>query len=170
MNTEATRAKKIVNAIEICTFLARQQNKGCITTAALSSRFGLAVSYVEKIIKPLKEHNILSAIKGPGGGYLIPGDLSRISMWDIASVFESTFGDADEEGAGGAGGPASYELGLEQVIQDTLSSFALSDFADVAADGVKSYAQVTGRFKFKPLAAPFVPKAPNSVFQLSRGF
>jgi hypothetical protein len=27
-----------------------------------------------------------------------------------------------------------------------------------------------GRFKFKPLPAPFIPKAPNSVFQLHMSF
>ena len=170
MKNEATKAKQIVRAIEICTFLARQQKMGCITTAALSSHFGFTVSCVEQIIKPLKERQILSAIKGPGGGYRVPGELSGISMWDIASAFGFEFSQADVEGGGRSGGPASYELGLQQVIQDTLSSFNLSDFLDVAAEGVNSDAQLTGRFKFKPLAVPFVPKAPNSVFQLSSGF
>ena len=168
MKNETTKAKHVVRAIEICTFLAQHQNKGCITTAALSSHFGFTVSCVEKIIKPLKENQILSAIKGPGGGYVVAGDLSLISMWDIASVFEPMISEAEDEGGGRSGGLASYELGLEQVIQDTLSSVTLLDFVDVASDAVKSHARVTSRFKFKPLAAPFVPKAPNSVFQLAR--
>jgi hypothetical protein len=60
----------------------------------------------------------------------------------------------------------SYELGLETVVMSTLKSYTLSDFADFSSSEVKSYADVIGRFKFKPLPAPFMPKAPNSVFQL----
>ena len=160
-------SKKTINAIELCTLLARHQNKGCTTTSELSSALGLTASYLEKIIKPLKEHQIVSAVKGPGGGYLIRGDLSLVSMWDIASVFEQTFNDADKLKALSAGSPAVYELGLEQIVKDSLSSSALSDFVDLSADTGKSRAQEMGRFKFKPLAVPFMPKAPNSVFQLS---
>jgi hypothetical protein len=65
---------------------------------------------------------------------------------------------------------ASYELGLEHIVQDTLSNFTLSDFVDYTSVEVKSYVQEFGRFKFKPLPTPFMPKAPNSVFQLHMSF
>jgi hypothetical protein len=48
-----------------------------------------------------------------------------------------------------------------------LKSFTLADFADFCASDASAYAEVVGRFKFKPLPVPFMPKAPNSVFQLS---
>jgi hypothetical protein len=61
---------------------------------------------------------------------------------------------------------ADYEWGLEQVIIDTLSQQALSDFVTPHALLAPIEAPVVNRFKFKPLTAPLVPKAPNSVFQL----
>lgn len=160
-------SKKTINAIELCTLLARQQNKGCTTTSQLAATLGLTASYLEKIIKPLKEHDLVSAVKGPGGGYLVRGDLSLISMWDVASVFERTFSETEKGADEAPDAPAAYELGLEQIVKDALSGFTLADFVDLSSGPGESCAQAMGRFKFKPLAAPFMPKAPNSVFQLS---
>jgi len=171
-------SKKTINAIEVCVFLASQRSLGYVTTTELSPRLGLSISYLENILKPLKENNIVTAMKGPGGGYMIRGDVSLLSVWDIAAVFECTFIEAplsneSESEAGVEAEPvtlASYELGLEQIVKDTLSNFTLADFVDYALVEVKSYAKEMGRFKFKPLPAPFIPKAPNSVFQLHMSF
>jgi DNA-binding IscR family transcriptional regulator len=114
-------------------------------------------------------------MKGPGGGYMILGDTSLISIWDIASVFERTFDAARPAEASllaelleDKAEPASFELGLEQIVKTTLSNFTLADFVDESRDEeARSFVQTMGRFKFKPMAAPLMPKAPNSVFQLS---
>lgn len=159
-------SKKTINAIEVCVMLAGQRNAGYLTTTALSPRLGLSVSHLENILKPLKDHHIVTSMKGPGGGYKIDGDLSLISIWDIAAVFEQTLADAEEVDAS----CQPYELGLEQVVKQTLCSFSLSDFADFTSAEIQSFGQEIGRFKFKPLAAPFMPKAPNSVFQLHMSF
>jgi Rrf2 family protein len=163
-------SKKTVNAIEVCVFLASQQNAGYVTTTELSPRLDLSISYLENILKPLKEHEIVNSMKGPGGGYMIRGDVSLVSIWDIAVVFERTFHDAVLSDGTEPVELASYELGLEQIVKDTLSNFTLADFVDVSSVDVKSYVQEMGRFKFKPLPTPFVPKAPNSVFQLHMSF
>ena len=163
-------SKKTINAIEVCVFLAGQRHAGYVTTTELSPRLDLSISYLENILKPLKAHNIVSAMKGPGGGYMILGDTSLISIWDIASVFESTLqtapsGDTVERSQL----PASYEIDLQRIVKDTLSHATLADFVDEMRDEeARSFVQTMGRFKFKPLVAPLVPKAPNSVFQLSQ--
>lgn len=59
-----------------------------------------------------------------------------------------------------------YEWGLERVIIDTLSQSTLSDCVTTEALQPLVETPVVNRFKFKPLEAPLVPKAPNSVFQL----
>ncbi len=159
-------SKKTINAIELCVFLAGQRHAGYVTATELSPRLGLSISYLENLLKPLKAHHIVSAMKGPGGGYMILGDISLISIWDIASVFENTLDTADvlED----KGQPASFELDLEQVVKSTLSNFTLADFVDESRDeAALSFVQTMGRFKFKPMPAPLMPKAPNSVFQLS---
>ena len=162
-------SKKTINAIELCVFLAGQRHAGYVTTTELSPRLNLSISYLENLLKPLKAHNIVSAMKGPGGGYMILGDTSLISIWDIASVFESTLvSDASDEAVEQLMPPANYEIDLQRIVKDTLSHATLADFVDESRDEeARSFVQTLGQFKFKPLAAPLMPKAPNSVFQLS---
>jgi Rrf2 family protein len=162
-------SKRTINAIEVCVFLAGQRHAGYVTTTELSPRLDLSISYLENILKPLKAHNIVTTMKGPGGGYMILGDTSLISIWDIASVFESTL-DVDplHDSAEVHASPASYEIGLQKIVKDALSNATLADFVDESRDeDARSFVQTLGRFKFKPLVAPLMPKAPNSVFQLS---
>ena len=162
-------SKKTINAIELCVFLAGQRHAGYVTTTALSPRLNLSISYLENLLKPLKAHNIVSAMKGPGGGYMILGDTSLISIWDIASVFETTLvSDASDDAVEQLMPPANYEIDLQRIVKDTLSHATLADFVDDSRDEeARSFVQTLGQFKFKPLAAPLMPKAPNSVFQLS---
>jgi Rrf2 family protein len=157
-------SKKTTKAIELCVLLAGQRSAGYLTTRDLSPRLGLSISYLENILKQLKDHHIVLSMKGPGGGYMIQGDVSLISVWDVACLFETTL--AQAASAKEASAHESYELELEQVVVNTLKSFTLSDFADFSSSDLASYADAIGRFKFKPLPVPFVPKAPNSVFQL----
>ncbi len=156
-------SNKTINAMDVCVFIAAQQNLGRVSTTALSQRLQLSVSNLESILKSLKDRHIVSSRKGPGGGYEIRGDLALISMWDIASVFEPTL--TQQSSGEQTIDAADFEWGLEKVIIDTLSQAALSDF--VPAQPIQRHVEtpVINRFKFKPLATPLVPKAPNSVFQ-----
>jgi Rrf2 family protein len=164
-------SKKTIHAIEVCVYLAGQRHAGYVTTTEMSPRLDLSISYLENILKPLKARHIVSAMKGPGGGYMIQGDMSLISIWDIASVLECTLDVSRSTNADmchDKSMPASYELGLEQIVKATLSNFTLADFVDESRDEeARSFVQSMGRFKFKPMVAPLMPKAPNSVFQLS---
>lgn len=157
-------SKKTINAVDLCVLLANLRDGGYQTSQDLSPRLGLSISYLETILKSLKEAGIVVSMKGPGGGYMIAGDVSLISIWDIASVFEKTLADAAPDSE--ATVFDAYESELEQVVMTTLRSFTLADFVDFSSTAVNAYTEVLGRFKFKPLPMPFVPKAPNSVFQL----
>ena len=157
-------SNKTINAMDVCVIIAAQQYLGRVSTTELALRLHLSISNLESILKPLKDQHIVSSRKGPGGGYEIRGDLALISMWDIAAVFEPTLAEQGNEAQ--PIDAADYEWGLEQVIIDTLSQQALSDFVTPHALQTPVEPPVVNRFKFKPLAAPLVPKAPNSVFQL----
>lgn len=161
-------SKKTINAVELCVLLAGQ-SAGCyLSTGDLSSRLGLSISHLENIFKPLKDNGIVSSMKGPGGGYRINGDVSLISIWQVASVFETTLFDTEDSMDDIPCG--AYELELEMVVIKTLKGFTLADFANFQEPECESLADANGRFKFKPLPMPFVPKAPNSVFQLGMSF
>lgn len=157
-------SNKTINAMDVCVVIAEQQHLGRVSTTELARRLQLSISNLESILKPLKDRNIVTSRKGPGGGYEIRGDLALISMWDIAAIFEPTLQDQGTEDE--PLDAACFEWGLEQVIIDTLSQAILSDFVVTTALQAPVETRVINRFKFKPLAAPYVPKAPNSVFQL----
>jgi Rrf2 family protein len=157
-------SNKTINALDVCVVIASQQHHRRVSTTELARRLHLSVSNLESILKPLKDHGIVSSRKGPGGGYEILGDLALLTMWDIASVFEPTLAQQGSEDNPIAA--ADFEWGLEQVIVNTLSQFSLSDFVAPQMLEIPEQLPVVNRFKFKPLAAPLVPNAPNSVFQL----
>ena len=159
-------SKKTINAIELCVLLASQRGGDYLTTAELAPRLDLSISYLENILKPLKDNDIVLSMKGPGGGYTLRGDAARVSVWEVASVFEKTLVGTQDPGE--AQSHDSYVLELEQVVIKTLKSFMLSDFADFSASEVRPFADAVGRFKFKPLPMAWMPKAPNSVFQLGQ--
>lgn len=155
---------KTINAIELCVLLASQRNAGYSPTSELAPRLGISISHLENILKPLKDSGLVVAVKGPGGGYMLQGDISLISVWDIACLFEKTLSntqDASDETV-----CAPYELELEQVVLATLKQHTLSDFVDLSCSERQAHAHGLGRYKFKPMPTPFIPKAPNSVFQL----
>jgi Rrf2 family protein len=159
--------KQTFTAIEVCVCIARLQHQISCSTGQLSSQLGLSVSYLELILKQLKAHEIVCSFRGPGGGYKILGAADRVSMWDIARIFEdySESSQPDNDWA-----LASYEQGLQRVIEATLREYTLADFAgdNVLAlpIGSDTLAKSDNRFKFKPLTPALLPKAPNSVFQL----
>ncbi len=90
------------------------------------------------------------------------GAASRKSMPSCCAIFSRAFSNklrTEPEMA------RRYEWGLERVIIDTLSQSTLSDC--VTTEALQPLVEpVVNRFKFKPLEAPLVPNAPNSVFQL----
>ena len=156
-------ARKTVSAIELCVRLASQRDGRYASTQDLSQSLGLSISHIETLLKTLRTHHIVDSSKGPGGGYMFNGDPSCITIWDIASLFEETSHTRPEDAASSH---ASYELGLEQLVVATLGTFTLADFTVEPVDQPRGDAHAMGRFKLKPLDLPYIPKAPNSVFQL----
>lgn len=66
-------SKKTINAVELCVLLASQRGGDYLTTAELAPRLALSISYLENILKPLKDSDIVLSMKGPGGGYALRG-------------------------------------------------------------------------------------------------
>lgn len=157
-------SSKAFFAIELCTYLANQHSGSYVSTGVLSRQLGLSLSHVENILKSLRENHLVVAMKGPGGGYALQGDAADVSIWDIASVFESTL---DETALAT---PANYEFELERVVKDTLQQHALADFVDSQLSTPRDGALSVGRFKLKPMPPAFIPRAANSVFQWHQQF
>jgi Rrf2 family protein len=158
-------SNKTISAIEVSVFLARNANHRNITTEEMSSRLEISVSYLEYLLKTLKQSGIVAASKGPGGGYHIQGRACDITVWKVAQLFEKTLqlDPADPENPNLA--PSAYELGLQAVIRSELEASTLADFVNSEPQDPFPLEGTAGRFRMKPLSMPLLPKAANSVFQ-----
>ncbi len=76
--------------IRILLYLTCQQQQGeyLITINALSEALGINRNYLPKILKPLKEANILRSEPGSQGGFSLVVDPKTTSLLDIFAVTE----------------------------------------------------------------------------------
>jgi Rrf2 family protein len=158
--------KKTAKAVDIAVFITARSSFSPVTTQDIASGLSLSSSYTESILKDLREAGLIRAHRGPGGGYQIRGNPEDISLWDVVKHFEEvhSFDTLYPE--------TDHPMkGLEAAIQDQLRSLLQAQtLADVAVPIMPSGAKVTamlGQFRLKPLPPPILPRAPNSVFQLS---
>ena len=59
--------------------LAMRQTRGPVTLAAISERQHISLSYLEQLFGKLRRHQLVSSVRGPGGGYnlaRVPGEIS----------------------------------------------------------------------------------------------
>ncbi len=117
-------------------------------------------------MKELREAGLIRAHRGPGGGYQIRGNPEDISLWDVVQHFEEVHS-FDELYPDASHPMKTLESDIQFNMQTLLQAQTLSD---VAVPFMPADARVTsmlGQFRLKPLPAPVMPRAPNSVFQLS---
>lgn len=63
--------------------LALRQEKGPVTLAGISERQNISLSYLEQLFGKLRRHNLVSSVRGPGGGYCLARTMADISVADI---------------------------------------------------------------------------------------
>lgn len=158
--------KKTVKALDIAVFITSGAVVEPVTTEEIANGLSLSSSYTESILKELREAGLIRAHRGPGGGYQIRGNPEDITLWDVVQHFEEVhrfdelYRDSDHP-------MKALESAIQSNMQDWLQSQSLSD---VAVPYMPRDARVTsmmGQFRLKPMPAPVMPRAPNSVFQLS---
>ena len=63
--------------------LAERHGNGPVTLASISERQKISLSYLEQLFGKLRKHNIVIAVRGPGGGYYLARPAAMISVADI---------------------------------------------------------------------------------------
>lgn len=63
--------------------LAMRNEQGPVTLASISERQKISLSYLEQLFGKLRRHNIVTAVRGPGGGYCLARSGAQISVADI---------------------------------------------------------------------------------------
>ena len=79
------RGRYAVNAI---LEIALNQTQRPLSIAELSYRQGISQSYLEQLFAKLRYNGLVKSVRGPGGGYLINGNLEDISIAQIIVAIE----------------------------------------------------------------------------------
>lgn len=124
--------------------LALHRDSGPVSLADISERQGISISYLEQLFAKLRRCQLVSSVRGPGGGYRLSRDSDEISIAEvIAAVDESV----DATRCGGQGDCQEGNIclthhlwcDLSNQIQDFLTSITLGEL--VARHEVKSVAK-----------------------------
>lgn len=101
----------------------------------ISERQEIPLAYLEQIFSLLRQHGIVSSVKGPGGGYVLARQRATISIADVVAASEEPTKITRCEAHSHDGCMASktrcltHDLweGLEHQIQHYLSQISLED-------------------------------------------
>ena len=68
--------------------LAMRQNRGPVTLAAISERQRISLSYLEQLFGKLRRHQLVTSVRGPGGGYNLARPAAEVSVAQIVSAVD----------------------------------------------------------------------------------
>jgi Rrf2 family protein len=156
-------SKKTIKAIEIATVVARYSPGQPVPAHEISALLGLSISYIEVTLSELKNHAIVRAYKGPGGGYQLDDKNRPVTLWDIVRIFEQPESSA-KKSAELASPLAEMETEMRQRIQSFFESRSLTELARQANLPAREKTEVRSIFKLKPLPKRVAIRVVNSVF------
>jgi len=65
--------------------LAASYKDGPLSVADISIETKISVSYLEQLFASLRRANLISGVRGPGGGYILARPPQHISLLDVMS-------------------------------------------------------------------------------------
>lgn len=68
--------------------VALYSNQGPVSLAEISARQDISLSYLEQLFSRLRKHELVSSVRGPGGGYLLGRDMADISIAEIVHAVD----------------------------------------------------------------------------------
>jgi len=68
--------------------LARHNDQGPVQIGDISKRQDISVKYLEQLIRPLKQADLVSSVRGPKGGHLLAKKPDDITLGQIVRLFE----------------------------------------------------------------------------------
>ena len=68
--------------------LARHLDQGPVQIGEISKRQDISVKYLEQLIRPLKQAELVTSVRGPKGGHLLAEKPENITLGQIVRLFE----------------------------------------------------------------------------------
>ena len=115
--------------------LAQRHGRGPVTLASISERQKISLSYLEQLFGKLRKHEIVVAVRGPGGGYYLTRPASMISVADIIVAVDEQM---DATMCGGMGNCDDNKqctthdlwMGLNEILYKYMSGVNLQQLID----------------------------------------
>lgn len=112
--------------------VALHSHEGPVPLADISERQGISLSYLEQLFSRLRKNELVSSVRGPGGGYQLSRDMRGIQ---VAQVIDAVNESVDATRCQGQGDCHSGDTclthhlwcDLSQQIHEFLSGISLAD-------------------------------------------
>ena len=98
--------------------LALNAEKGPISLADISKRQEISLSYLEQLFSKLRQQQLVSSVRGPGGGYKLSGEPDSIS---VAQIIDAVNESIDATNCGRAGNCQQGQVCLTHYLWCDLS-------------------------------------------------
>ena len=76
------------HAITAMMELALHQKIGTVTLADISSQQSISISYLEQLFAKLRQHGLVTGMRGPGGGYFLARPASEITIARVLNAVD----------------------------------------------------------------------------------
>lgn len=70
--------------------LALHQNQGPISLSDISGRQEISLSYLEQLFSKLRKRDLVTSVRGPGGGYRLSRDASKVFVAEIIDAVDES--------------------------------------------------------------------------------
>lgn len=75
-------------AIRILLCLYLQEENSTVTSSIIAEKMGIPLNYMAKIVRKLKDNNLIKVQRGQYGGYTLGDKGGNISLYDIMEIME----------------------------------------------------------------------------------
>jgi Rrf2 family protein len=159
-------SKKTQLCIDLLVTIGSAAQGASVTTQALAQKMSMSVSYIESIMRLLREAGFVRSARGPGGGYFLTRQPDQISIWAVVRAIGG-LDEWDKPSPSQTGLTDSLEYSLHCEIRSFLSNKTLAEFVKTDRTWQIRPASIRFGFGLGPKPASLMPVAPNSVFELS---
>ncbi|MFS1538493.1 MAG: Fe-S cluster assembly transcriptional regulator IscR [Candidatus Phlomobacter fragariae] len=105
--------------------VALHSKTGPVPLADISERQGISLSYLEQLFSRLRKNELVSSVRGPGGGYLLGREAKNIFIAQVISAvdesLDTTRCQGNKEGCQGGGRCLTHALWRD--LSDRITSF-----------------------------------------------
>lgn len=102
---------------------------GPISLSDISKRQEISLSYLEQLFSKLRQHDLVSSVRGPGGGYRLSRGSHKIS---VAEIIDAVNESIDATNCGGAGNCKNGKVCLTHYLWADLSEQIHQFLSDIS--------------------------------------